>query len=148
MFFSLSSAFVFLCLVNISSQSTDDGIPPELTVNLATVQLAEREDARVRLGAGPVVTCVDADGDAVRAYVSSVQPTSGCGMQCLQLEPVTGNPSDFKLMFKPTNGFATTPSYTLTIGCTDDAETPVEKTMGVVIVSNTPPTFNPNSPPY
>ncbi|GFO42081.1 hypothetical protein PoB_006858600 [Plakobranchus ocellatus] len=68
-------------------ERTDDGIPPVLTVNIADVELQEKEDARTPLGAGPVVTCEDADGDPVRAYIDSLSPTSGCGLTCLQLEP-------------------------------------------------------------
>ncbi|GFR85818.1 protocadherin Fat 4 [Elysia marginata] len=145
MVFLRTIVLIFLTFLKISMQATDDGIPPVLTVNIADVELNEKEDARTKLGA-PVVTCEDADGDPIRAYIESILPTSGCGLKCLQLEPM-GNPTQFKLMFQPVDGFGATSLYTLTIACTDDMEPVVEKTMSVTIVSNTAPVFKKNSPP-
>ncbi|GFO07551.1 protocadherin fat 4 [Plakobranchus ocellatus] len=146
--FYLATLFVFLILARISNQATDDGILPNLTINIADVELLEKEDARIQLGTGPVVTCEDADGDPVRAYIESIFPTSGCGLTCLQLEPSENDSSDFNLMFQPTESFGTTPSYTMTIACTDDLESAVTNQMAVTIVTNSPPVFIPDTPPF
>ncbi|GFR85834.1 LOW QUALITY PROTEIN: hypothetical protein ElyMa_000705900 [Elysia marginata] len=128
---------------------TDDGIPANLTVLLADVELNEKEDARTQLGAGPVVTCVEEDGDQVRAYVQSISPSSGCATRCLQLEPCGGG-NDFCLWFLGNSVlyYSTVSLYTLTIGCTDDVEAAVTQDISVTIVPNSPPTFDPDNPPY
>ncbi|KAK3754577.1 hypothetical protein RRG08_019561, partial [Elysia crispata] len=142
-------AVFFKVLIHFSLQSTDDGIPANLTILIPDVELSEREGARVMLGGGAVLTCQDDDGDPVGAYIQDISPTAGCGMSCLQLEPCGGD-GDFCLWFLANSVlyFSTVSFYTLTIGCTDDVEAVVSQDMSVTIVSNIPPTFDPNNPAY
>lgn len=144
-------------LVQLSLQSTDDGFPPEITLQELDVEVDEEEDKRIQLGSGgPVLSCSDPfDGDPSRAYIQSVSPSSPCGARCFELEPCgifgadSNATTDWCLFYLASQGdfvYSVAPRYTVNIACTDDVEVPATTTMTVTVRPNTPPVFVPSSP--
>ncbi|BFZ21131.1 hypothetical protein BsWGS_24170 [Bradybaena similaris] len=141
---------ILFSVISLSHQSKKLPPPPALTMNAIDVELDETETRRTNLfPAGPIATC--SDDDQARAYIQSVSPASPCGAKCFNLLPCGGtapggNSSGYCLFYEADQGnlqYSTTPKYTLTVGCSDDAEPATTQTLTVTIVPNTPPVFNP-----
>ncbi|KAK3768229.1 hypothetical protein RRG08_031023 [Elysia crispata] len=147
---------VLLVCLKLSLQATDNGVPATLTMLAVDVELNETEHRRVQLTDGggastdPVLLCTPdaADNDPVRVYIQAASPTAPCGMNCFSLQPC-GSSGEHCLFYLPgvdTLSVTLASRYTLTVGCTDDAEPGVTGTLTVTVISNTPPVFVPAAP--